>query len=221
MQARHARDRRGARRPRPVRGHRAGARSRAAASRSRRGRSCTRRCERLLARGAARAAYPSPRAAICILLAPPLVIAERELADALDLLDRSARRTRPPGAMPMSFKLTYATMFSPPEELHDTLRGRHDPRPGHARRAITRCTSPAKSAARASSCAPSNPARPRARARCSSPRPAPPMPTRRCVAAHRRLAAAGGAPRRRERARAAAHVSASSSRSASTTSPRR
>ena len=33
-------------------------------------------------------ASPSPRAATCILLAPPLVIAERELADALDLLDR-------------------------------------------------------------------------------------------------------------------------------------
>ena len=56
-----------------------------------------------------------------ILLAPPLVIAERELADALDLLGRllgPLRADAADGGVLMSFKLTYATMFEPPAALH-------------------------------------------------------------------------------------------------------
>ncbi len=68
-----------------------------------------------------------------LILAPPLVIAEADLAAALALLDRLLARFFPaaPGAPLMSFRLTYATMFNPPEELHErferalaTVRGR-------------------------------------------------------------------------------------------------
>jgi 1-pyrroline-5-carboxylate dehydrogenase len=59
-----------------------------------------------------------------ILLAPPLVIEERDLDHALSLLDRLLAElgqgfgnTRPRGHR-MSFKLTYASMFNPPAELH-------------------------------------------------------------------------------------------------------
>ncbi len=58
-----------------------------AASRSHRGRRCTRRCGRLLEEGLAQGVSFAARGNL-LLLAPPLVIGERELADALDLLDR-------------------------------------------------------------------------------------------------------------------------------------
>ena len=48
-----------------------------------------------------------------IILAPPLVIEEKELQDALSLLDELVGRMTA-----MSYKLTYSTMFDPPPEMH-------------------------------------------------------------------------------------------------------
>ena len=61
-----------------------------------------------------------------LFIAPPLVIDERELADALAVLDRLLQRHfagSAPEDPPMSFRLTYATMFNPPEEMHAAFRG--------------------------------------------------------------------------------------------------
>ncbi len=63
-----------------------------------------------------------------ILLAPPLVIEEQDLADALALLDRLLAQFFPSsyGDCSMSFHLTYATMFNPPEEMHEQFESALD-----------------------------------------------------------------------------------------------
>ena len=62
-----------------------------------------------------------------VILAPPLVIGEDELARRA----RPARRASSQSGSGMSFKLTYSTMFDPPPEMHDAVRagaGRGDGR---------------------------------------------------------------------------------------------
>ena len=123
MQTRHAADRRRARRPRVVRGPRAGARSqqpRAARSLAADARGvCGRCCTTALVRGrlvcGARQPHPArPAAGDRASTISPMrsTLLERLLGELGTVTGNEDR---------MSFKLTYATMFDPPEELHTSF----------------------------------------------------------------------------------------------------
>ena len=120
-----------------------------------------------------------------ILLAPPLVIAEHELADALALLDRlldallcRPTESREPHAM--SFRLTYATMFNPPEAMHERFEAAlaRVSAPASARRHALFIDGADRDAARPR--AASQPDRQRPASWASSRSPTPPTSMRRC-----------------------------------------
>ena len=120
LQARHDADRRRARRPRPVRGRRTGARPRHARAARAVAADARRRCvacwQRRWRRGVSFAARGN-----LMLLAPPLVIDEARAGRCAGPTGPPARRAgarAAHGARRMSFKLTYATMFDPPAEMH-------------------------------------------------------------------------------------------------------